>query len=76
MSIGVILVDDHNLMRAGLRALLEQENDIRVIGEANNGRIAVELARELSPDIIIMDISMPELNGVEATHQIKNENPS
>jgi len=75
MSIKVILADDHEMMRKGLRSLFEQEIDIEVIAEAENGRKAVELAWELQPDIIIMDVSMPDLNGIEATRQIKKDFP-
>ncbi len=71
----VLLADDHTLFRAGLRSLMELEDDIQVIGEAENGRIAVELARILHPDIIVMDIAMPLLNGMEATRQILHETP-
>ncbi|TET32448.1 MAG: response regulator transcription factor [Planctomycetota bacterium] len=76
MSKRVLLADDHTIMRAGLRNLLERQSDMEVIGEAGNGREAVKLARELSPDVIVMDISMPELNGIEATRQIINATPS
>lgn len=70
MSIKILLADDHKLMREGLRALLEKQGDIAVIGEAEDGRTTVKLARQLSPDIVIMDISMPDMNGIEATRQI------
>ena len=76
MSIKIILADDHNIIRAGLRAMLEKQPDIKVIAEAENGRETVELARDLSPDVILMDIGMPELNGVEATRQICSESPN
>lgn len=70
MSIKVILADDHKIMRDGLRSLLEKEPDIEVVAEAENGRTAVQQVQELSPDIVIMDVSMQDLNGIEATRQI------
>lgn len=70
MSIKIILADDHEIMREGLKSLLEKQGDITVIGQAEDGRTTVRLARELSPDIVIMDISMPDMNGIEATRQI------
>ena len=76
MACKIVLADDHKLLRAGLRVLLEKESDLEVIAEADNGRSAVELAMKLSPDIIVMDISMPDLNGVEATRQITSRDPT
>jgi len=76
MSIKVLLADDHRIMREALRSLIEKESDMKVVGEAGDGRTAVRLAEEVSPDVIIMDISMPELNGVEATNQILSEAPN
>jgi DNA-binding NarL/FixJ family response regulator len=70
MSIRIILVDDHKLMRDGLHALLERNAGMEVIATAENGRIAVQLAQKLKPDIMIMDISMPEMNGIEASRRI------
>ncbi|HEY3376786.1 MAG TPA: response regulator transcription factor [Armatimonadota bacterium] len=75
MLIRVLLVDDHRLMREGLRSLLETQDDVKVIGQADNGRTAVQLARELHPTVVIMDVTMPELNGIEATRQILQESP-
>ena len=69
-AIRIILADDHQIVRQGLRMLLEAEPDMMVIAEATNGREALRLAQELMPDVIIMDITMPELNGIEATRQI------
>jgi two-component system, NarL family, response regulator LiaR len=70
-KIRVMLVDDHSLMRDSLRSHIENETDIEVIGEASNGEEAIKLATELTPDVIIMDIAMPKMNGLEATRQIK-----
>ncbi|MHC4662671.1 MAG: response regulator [Planctomycetota bacterium] len=76
MSKRVLLADDHTIVRAGLRNLLERQAGVEVVGEAENGREAVKLAGELNPDVIVMDISMPELSGIEATRQIINAAPS
>jgi len=76
MSIKVLLVDDHTLIREGLRSLLEKQPDVQVVGEAEDGRRAKELVAELSPDIVIMDVTMPRLGGIEATRQITGEFPS
>jgi DNA-binding NarL/FixJ family response regulator len=73
MSFKVLIVDDHRIMREGLRAMLEKEPDIKVVGDATDGRMAQLLARDLAPDVIIMDVNMPELNGIEATRQITAE---
>ena len=70
MSIKVLMVDDHQIIREGLRVMLEKEHDITIVGEAEDGRMAEQLARELAPDVIIMDVAMPDLNGIEATRQI------
>jgi two-component system response regulator NreC len=70
MSIRVLIADDHKIMLAGLRSLLEKQTDLQVIAEAENGRKAVQLAQETKPDIVVMDVSMPDLNGIEATTQI------
>lgn len=74
-SIKILLADDHKITRDGLRALLEQQSNMNVVGEAENGREAVRLASELAPDVVVMDISMPELNGIEATRQIRGDLP-
>jgi DNA-binding NarL/FixJ family response regulator len=68
--ISVLLADDHTVVRQGLRALLEVEPDIQIVGEAGTGREAVELVKSLSPDVVLMDIAMPLLNGLEGTRQI------
>ena len=73
--ITVLLAEDHTIVRAGLCALLKLEPDIEVIGEAQNGRQAVELAQQLSPAVVVMDIAMPLLNGMEATRQILQLSP-
>ena len=75
MSFKIILADDHRIMREGLRALLEKQPDIEVLAEAENGRTTVELSRELKPNVVIIDIAMPDLNGIEATRQILAESP-
>ena len=72
--ITTIIVDDHIIMRDGLRGLLEEESDIEVVGEADNGRDAVKIVLEKTPDIVIMDVAMHDMNGIEATRQIKKEN--
>ena len=75
MSIKVLLADDHRIMREGLRSLIERESDMEVVAEAADGRRTVRLAQELSPDVALVDISMPELNGIEATGQIMSTDP-
>ena len=73
--IRVLLVDDHGLVRAGLAGLLETAPDVEIVGQAADGHEAVELAEQLQPDIILMDLSMPVLDGVEATRQIVGRHP-
>ncbi|MDD2237900.1 MAG: response regulator transcription factor, partial [Kiritimatiellae bacterium] len=75
ITIKVLLAEDHKMVREGLRNLLEHEQDIVVAGEATNGHQAVELARKLHPDVIVMDIAMPKLNGMEATRRIRQTDP-
>ena len=75
-KIGILLADDHTLMRMGLSALIASEKDMEVVGEAENGREAAELARTLRPDVVIMDLMMPEMSGAEATRRILAENPA
>jgi two-component system response regulator NreC len=72
----ILLADDHKLMRSGLKALIEQQPDLAVVGEADDGRQAVALAVSLKPDLLVMDIGMPNLNGIEAAHQITQANPA
>jgi DNA-binding NarL/FixJ family response regulator len=75
MTIRVLIADDHKIMLAGLRSLLEKQTDIEVVGEADNGRKAVQMAHEKKPDVVVMDVSMPDLNGIEATTQISESLP-
>ncbi len=75
MSIRILLADDHTIIRKGLRSLLEKEPEMEVVGEAEDGRKALRLVQELVPDIIVMDISMPNLNGIDATHEIVSKFP-
>ncbi len=72
MSVRILLVDDHRMMREGLRLILDQEPDFQVVGEAEEGRSAVDLAGRLQPDVVIMDIGMPDLNGIEATRKMRD----
>ena len=76
MPIRVLLADDHAVLRDGLRSLLESEVDIAVVGDAANGRLAVQQAQQLAPDVVVMDIAMPELNGIDAARQIREVSPS
>ena len=71
----ILLADDHTVMRAGLRLLLERHEDFEVVGEASDGRQAVDIATELKPAVVVMDIAMPQLNGVEAARQILSRDP-
>jgi DNA-binding NarL/FixJ family response regulator len=71
----VLLADDHKILRQGLRTLLEQEKDIQIVGEADNGRSSVKLTGELAPDVVIMDVAMPDLNGIDATRRITEAEP-
>ncbi|NQU08162.1 MAG: response regulator transcription factor, partial [Candidatus Abyssubacteria bacterium] len=75
MKTSVLLADDHRIMRQGLRALLDDNPDMEVVAEAGEGRTALRLARELSPDVVVMDISMPDLNGIDAARMITAEVP-
>ena len=75
MAIKILIADDHQILRQGLRTLLEKEPDLEVVAEADNGRSTVRLARESHPEVIIMDVAMPDMNGIEATRQIISEMP-
>ncbi len=74
--ITLVLADDHTVLREGMRNLLERERDIKLVGEAGNGYEAVAAVKALKPDIVLMDVVMPRLNGIEATKQIKRSNPT
>jgi DNA-binding NarL/FixJ family response regulator len=75
MSIRILLADDHTIVRDGLRALLERQADMSVVAEAADGRECVQLAEQHSPDVVIMDVAMPEMNGIEAARRILSANP-
>ena len=74
-SLGIVIVDDHAVVRRGVRALLESQPGWKVLGEAVTGREAVELAKRLQPDVVVMDLSLPELNGLDAARQILKDSP-
>jgi DNA-binding NarL/FixJ family response regulator len=74
-TVRVVIADDHPVVRAGLRGMLEPESDIEVVGEATNGREAVSLVGRLEPEVVLMDLQMPELDGVAATKQIRDRHP-
>ena len=71
----IILAEDHETIRDGLKLLVNSRSDMEVVGEADNGRTALQLAEEFSPDVVVMDISMPELNGLQATKKLKDKSP-
>lgn len=75
MTTKIVLADDHEMMRQGLRAMLEREVDLEVIGEAGDGVLAMKMARELKPDVLVMDVAMPGVNGIEATREVVAECP-
>jgi len=75
MKIEIVVVDDHKIFRDGIRNLLDQQANMKVIGEAEDGRTAVDLVRRLSPQVVIMDVTMPNLNGIDATRRILEKNP-
>jgi DNA-binding NarL/FixJ family response regulator len=75
MKTKVILADDHHIVRQGLKSLIEKQADMVVVGEADNGHVAVQLTKELHPEVVVMDIGMPRLNGIEATRQILADHP-
>jgi len=74
-KIRVLLADDHAVLREGLRSLLSLRDDIEVVGEATNGLVALEMVRQLRPDVVVMDIAMPVMDGLEATRRLKQEHP-
>jgi two-component system NarL family response regulator len=76
MTTRILLVDDHQMVREGLRAMLEQGGDFSVVGEAGGGREAVKLAEQLRPDVVVMDVAMSDMNGIEATRQIRSLVPN
>ena len=76
MNVKIILVDDHEIVRAGLRMLLQAQTDIEIVGEAENGQEALDLCNKARPDVVIMDITMPGLSGLEVTRQIKQQCPN
>ena len=76
MEIRLLLADDHQIMREGLKALIEKERGITVVGEAEDGKTTVELARKFSPNVVVMDVAMPDLNGIEATRKIVKAHPN
>jgi len=76
VDIRIIIADDHQIVRQGLKVLIEKESDMQVVGEAEDGPSAVRMAKDLAPDVVIMDVKMPDLNGIEATRQILSETPN
>lgn len=74
-KIRILLADDHRMVRQGFRLILDAQEDMEVIGEAGNGREAVDMARSLKPEVVVMDVTMPELNGIEATRRIREAEP-
>lgn len=74
-DINLLLVDDHQVVRTGLRMLLEGQPDMKIVGEADSGLNAIEKAKELSPDVVVMDITLPDISGIEATKQLKEQMP-
>ena len=76
MGLKILIADDHTIVREGLRALIEKEADLKVVAEAENGTKALQQAHEFHPDVVVMDISMPEMNGIEATRRVVSELPN
>ena len=75
MTVRIVMVDDHEVVRAGMRLMLEDDGNIEIVGECDNGQDAIKMAAELKPDVVVMDITMPEMNGIEATRRIKQASP-
>lgn len=75
MNLRILLADDHTLLREGLKSLLERESDMQVVADVDNGRLAVRKAEELQPDVVVLDVDMPELNGIGAAHQLSAAHP-
>jgi DNA-binding NarL/FixJ family response regulator len=76
MTVRIVLVDDHQMLRDGLRAIIDSNPALEVVGEAADGRTAIELASAFRPDVVVMDVVMPGMNGIEATHRIVSESPA
>ena len=76
MTVKVLLVDDHTMFRQGIRALLEKESELEVVGETGDGQTAIDMALELDPDVIVLDVEMPDIDGMEVTRQVISKNPS
>jgi DNA-binding NarL/FixJ family response regulator len=72
----VLLVDDHAMVRQGLRSLLEGHDDVQVVGEAGDGLVGIDMAGSLNPDVVVMDVTMPRIDGVEATRRIRQDHPT
>ena len=75
MTIRVLLADDHRMLREALRSILEKESDIQVVGESENGRATLKAVRDMNPDVVVVDVAMPELNGIEATVRMLDRDP-
>jgi len=74
-KVKIFIVDDHAILRAGLKMLIEKENDMQIVGEAGNGKDAIRQNRLLLPDVVLLDITMPNMNGIEASKKLLNDNP-